>query len=243
LDGTLLNYRGFLYLSQGRLHDALAVQQQALVALAAQNFGQWRVKALTALAWIHLRLARPDTALGYAEHALVECEKINERRQLAYTLIVRGILRTDARAWAAARQDFAAARDILHGYEMFNRGLEAEVGIAYLDLLEGDHAAALAGGHAVLTHLEAHPMDFTEDVCQVLITSDRIFQQLDPAARPRLCKLIRLHLTTRTATLDAATTTLFWQVPEHQMLRAALQEVEHASPLHARVRVYAAPAA
>lgn len=221
MDAVLLNYRGFLYLNQGRVADALEVQQQAVVALATQSFGQWRVKALTALAWIHLRLEKPEEALVYAEMAREDCEKINERRQEAYTLIVSGILRTMGGDLCAARQDFDAAHKILCGFEMFNRALEAQVGLAYLDLLGGDHDAALASAHEILAHLETHPVDFTEDVCQLLLTCQHILQRLDPHALPRLRKLIDLHLDTRTATLDEATAKLFWQMPAHQALRAA----------------------
>ena len=225
MDSVVLNYRGFLYLNQGRLADALEIQQQAVVALATENYGQWRVKALTALAWIHLRLEKPAEALTYADISLAACEEFNERRQAAYTHIVRGILYTASGAWDAARADFATAHEILYGYEMFNRALEAQVGLAYLDLLEGDHASALDSAHAILAHLEAHPVDFTEDVAQLLLTCWQILQRLDADALPRLAKLIDLHLTTRTATLDAATATLFWQIPAHQALRAASTSV------------------
>ena len=221
MDSVVLNYRGFLYLNQGRLADALEIQQQAVVALATENYGQWRVKALTALAWIHLRLEKPQEALVYANMALDECAKFNERRQEAYTLIVRGILRTMGGDLCAARQDFSAAHTILCAFEMFNRALEAQVGLAYLDLLEGHHDAALASAHEILAHLEAHPVDFTEDVCQLLLTCQHILQRLDPDACPRLRKLIDLHLATRTATLDDATAKLFWQIPAHQALRTA----------------------
>ena len=82
---------------------------------------------------------------------------------------------------------------------MFNRALEAESGLAYVAFLEGDADAALCGAHAILAHLEEHPVDFTEDVCQVLLSLHRIFQAHDHAALPRLCRLIDHHFATRTA--------------------------------------------
>jgi tetratricopeptide (TPR) repeat protein len=220
-DPTILNYRGFLLLNQGRLADAVATQRQALAGLTTQSYAQWRVKALTALAWLSLYMEQPDQAHDYLETAIPQCREINEQRQLAYALICRGTLRTQRGEWAAARPDFAEARTILRSFEMFNRALEAEGGLAYLAFLEGNATGALQGAHAILAHLEAHPVDFTEDVCQLLLSCYRILKSLDPAAATRLGNLARHHLDTRTATLDAATLKLFWQIPAHHELREA----------------------
>jgi tetratricopeptide (TPR) repeat protein len=218
-DPTLLNYWGFYLFSQGRLEDALAMQLAALAGLTSHSVRQWRVKALTALGWIHMRLGKHDEAVRYAEESMAQSGAINEQRQLAYALIVRGILHTNRGELVAARARFADACAILHAYEMENRAQEAEVGLAYVDFLEGENACALERTHAILAHLEAHPIDFTEDSCQLLYTCLCILRVLDGAALPRLCKLIQLHLSTRTATLDAETTRLFWQHPIHQELR------------------------
>lgn len=224
-DATILNYKGFLYLGQGRLDDALAAQQKALARLTTNGHQQWRVKALTALAWIHMRRQEPDEAMVYAELSLDECRKLNEQRQAAYTHIVRGILRTERGDLADARADFEEANAVLSTLEMPNRRLEAQAGIAYLEMLEGNQHAALCAVHAILAHLEMHPVDFTEDVCQLLLSCKRILHALDPAALPRLCHLIDHHLSTRTATLDNATRNLFRQIPAHQELRQATLQI------------------
>jgi hypothetical protein len=53
----------------------------------------------------------------------------------------------------------------------------------------------------------------------MLLRCQRILKALDPAALPRLAVVSSHHLATRTATLDAATQALFWQVPGHEELR------------------------
>jgi tetratricopeptide (TPR) repeat protein len=223
-DPTIVNYRGFLLLNQGRLADAVATQQQALAGLTAQSHAQWRVKALTALAWLSLYMDNAEQAAGYVEMAISQCRAINEQRQLAYALICRGTLRTQRGELATARPDFEEARTILRSFEMFNRALEAEAGLAYLAFLEGNAPVALQGALAILAHLEKHPVDFTEDVCQLLLACYRILSSLDPAAAARLGNVVRHHLDTRTATLDPATLKLFWQIPAHHELREAVRK-------------------
>jgi DNA-binding SARP family transcriptional activator/predicted ATPase len=223
-DPVLLNYRGFLDLNAGRLRDALDAQQRALAGLTAQGHPQWRVKALTALGWIHQRLGKPDEAMRYAEVSLAQCYQINEQRQAAYTLILLGTLHTERGELAQARSDFVEARAILHSFEIMNRAQEADAGLAYLALLTGDVAAAREGAAGLLAHMEAHPLDYTEDVCQVLYLCGRILAAMDAPNLPRLGRLVAQHFATRTATLDAASARLFWQMPIH----AALRELCHA---------------
>lgn len=223
-DPVLLNYRGFLDLNAGRLLDALDAQQRALAGLTTQGHRQWRVKALTALGWIHQRLGKWDEAMRYAEESLAQCRALNEQRQAAYTLILLGTLRTErgrteAGDLAQARADFLEARAILHSFEMINRAQEAESGLAYLDFLTGDVAAARESAAGLLAHLETHPVDYTEDVCQMLFLCSRILAAIDAPNLPRLCRLIVQHFATRTATLDEASARLFWQMPPHAALR------------------------
>jgi hypothetical protein len=134
-------------------------------------------------------------------------------------LILLGTLHTERGELAQARSDFVEARAILHSFEIMNRAQEADAGLAYLALLTGDVAAAREGAAGLLAHMEAHPLDYTEDVCQVLYLCGHILTATDAPNLPRLGRLASQHFATRTATLDAASARLFWQMPIHAALR------------------------
>jgi len=165
-----LNCLGFLYFNKGQLSQAQTVQEHALQQLRQQRFAQWEVKALTALAWIHLALGNLTAALDYATEASEAARAVNEQRQAAYASTCLGHVLIELHRYAEAVATFHQAITWHEQMQQANRRLEPLAGLAQVALLQGELAQAQRYTEEILMHLQQHLLDRTEDAFRVYLT-------------------------------------------------------------------------
>lgn len=218
----LLNYLGFAYFNKGQLAQAKTAQEAALHELSQRQLhNQWVVKALTSLGWIHLILGDLKPALAYTHQASQASLAINELRQAAYAFTCMGHVLTELQRYTEAIAAFQQAVTFHQQMQQDNRRMEPLAGLAQVALLQGDMPQAQRLGEEILTHLQTHTLDRTEETLRVYLTCYRILDaQNGSRAQDLLCAAYD-QLQKRAATIeDLEAQRLFWEaIPDHQWVR------------------------
>ncbi len=126
--------------SQGRYDDAIELSRRA--ANLARNLIENRTTAYGYLALARVELLRPNYhhAQQYADRAINAAQEIGVRHVLANALLVKAHSALFNREYETATSFYEQAAEITQALSMQAKGLEAELGQAYLMALQGDHS-------------------------------------------------------------------------------------------------------
>ena len=219
-----LNCLGFLYLNMGQLPQAQAAQERALQQLRQLRFTQWEVKALTALGWIHLLSRNLAGALAYATEARAASLAVNEQRQAAYASTCLGYVLIEQQQLAEATAAFHQAIGWHEQMQQANRRLEPLAGLAQVALLQGDLPQAQHLVEEILTHLQNHTLDRTEDAFRVYLTCYQVLRTgHDPRTRTMLHTAYEQLQTRALSLAEPEAQRHFWEaIPTHREVQQAM---------------------
>ena len=219
-----LNCLGFLYLNMGQLPQAQAAQERALQQLRQLRFTQWEVKALTALGWIHLLSRNLAGALAYATEARAASLAVNEQRQAAYASTCLGYILLEQQQVAEAVAAFHQAIGWHEQMQQANRRLEPLAGLAQVALLQGELTQAQHIVEEILTHLQNHTLDRTEDAFRVYHTCYQVLRTgHDPRTRTMLHTAYEQLQTRALSLAEPEAQRHFWEaIPTHREVQQAM---------------------
>jgi DNA-binding SARP family transcriptional activator len=219
-----LNCLGFLYFNRGQLTQAQRMQEQALQQLRQQRFVQWELKALTSLGWIHLLSGNFSGALAYATEGRAAALAVNDQRQAAYASTCLGHSLIELQQYAEATAAFQQAVSWHEQMEQANRRLEPLAGLARVALLQGDLAQGQRIVEVILTHLQSHTLDRTEDAFRVYHTCYHLLRATGDGRAHAMLHTAYEQLQTRALTIaDPAARRHFWEaIPGHKEIERLL---------------------
>jgi len=223
--GVVLNYLGFAYFNQGRIAEAQATQETALATLQQHNVGQWAVKALMALGWIHYYRGDWARALTYLRDGIAQARRLNEERQAGYTLTCLGHVLTALAQFAEAGDAYRQAMTLHERLGQTNRAQEPRAGLAHILLRQGLRTEALAQIEPILAYLPHHTLFATEESFHVYLFCYRILSANQAPQATILLQTIYTQLQARAATIDNAEhCRLFWEeMPGHAEIATAMK--------------------
>ncbi len=228
--GQTINNMGNVYRCLGQYAEARDYLERALALRHEVDDRQGESLTLETLSLLLERMGDPEAALACAQKALDIVQALGERAIQAYALTnmahaqaALGKLEPAARAY---RQAVTLRRELGEGH----LALESLAGLARLALAAGDPAEAQAHVEEILTALEAHTLDGTDEPLRVYLTCVQVLAAHDDPRAPAVLEAAHALLQTRAARIhdDSLRQTFLHDVPEHRELLERYRAVFNA---------------
>lgn len=187
---TILNNRGTVLWAVGQYAQAGAHYRQALRIYREIGNEQAAGETLANLSLLASSTGDPTSALTLAQQAIAASEAYDDRHNLANAWTYLARAQTTLGELDAATDSLCRARSFLGETSPAARDVEVQAGLAYIALLGGHVAQALAAIEPVLAAL-AHDPDVTgaEEPMRIHWISYRVLQACgDPRAEPVLLR-------------------------------------------------------
>ena len=215
-EGVTLDYLAGMQLNLGDYAGAQESLTTALSLLQQTKSAGWICKTWcdrSLLEWLQGAFSAAHTSAIQAHKLAVE---VGDQRQVGYALTRCGralhCLGQDTEALRAFEQAF-----VIHtALEQHNHAMAALAGSALSTLAQQDLAQAGQQVETILTHLQCHQLDRTDEGLQVYLSCYQVLLALHDPRASNLLQCAREQLQTRTATLitDEARQR-FWAAPIH----------------------------
>jgi tetratricopeptide (TPR) repeat protein len=177
--------------------------------------------ALQRLAIAELGRGEVDAALSCARRSVDVASHTLSSLEHGYGQLTLGYAAAGAALWLEARSAFAAAAEAMGGLDLPTLAREARVGLAHVELAEGDVESAVAIVREVVTHLDIEGLEGSISPGRVLLTCWQVLDAAgDPAARDVL-ERAHVYLRTRAESVgDDELARGYLAVPVHATLLA-----------------------
>ena len=192
---------------------------------------KYRVKVLGLLALLYHASGENTQASNYGEEAVNFARKLSDPRvggdaftRWGRVLVSQGRLAEAAELFQQALADFRQM-------EQDNHTMMPLAGLAEVALRQGELAQALSWVEPILTHLQTHQLDRTDEELYVYLVCYHVLRAAKDACAADLLQRAFEQLQARAATLENdRQQQLFWSVPCHAEVLAATQP-NRTSPL------------
>lgn len=223
--GALLEL-GCLYEAQGDYANAQLYLDHAL-RLYQKNGSQqqYRVKVLGLLALLYHARGENTQASNYGEAAVNFARKLSDPRVGGDAFTRWGRVLVSEGRLAEAADLFRQALADFRQMEQVNHSIMPLAGLAQIALRQGELAQALSWVEPILTHLQTHQLDRTDEELYVYLVSYQVLRATQDARAVDLLQLAFEQLQARAATLENDhRQQMFWSVPAHAEVLAETQQ-------------------
>ncbi|MBX3013068.1 MAG: AAA family ATPase [Caldilineaceae bacterium] len=220
-------YLGFYSLQSGHGEAAEQLLKRALAGYrTVEKTRPHRTIALYWLGLLHIYRAEFAVALAYGEQALQAAEPRGDRRHMALAHTLMGHAWLGLNEFAAAQQNYQAAKALAFAMEQYNRSLEPMAGLAAIALQQGKLSEARAIVEEILSQLETRNLDRTEEALQIYRVCYQVLQALADSRSSMMLQAMYAHLQARAATIaDPTHQQLFWEaMPGHREILTAIRK-------------------
>lgn len=211
-------------MAQGDYDNAI-LQLEKSLQLYRENGSQqqYRVEVLSQIALFHYIIGESMQAVAYGEEAVHLARSLGDPRvrgdaftRMGRILVRQGQLDNATELFHQALADFRQT-------EQDNHTMMPIAGLAEIALRQGEVAQAQGWVEQILSHLETHQLDCTDEELYVYMTGYHVLSKLANPRAATLLKLAHAHLQTRAASLEGAEAlNFFWSAPPHAAVLAAL---------------------
>jgi tetratricopeptide (TPR) repeat protein len=217
--GWLALMQGDYALAQSQLTEALRIYQET------GNQQQYRVKVLGLLALLHHAQGDHAQASRYGADAVNFARQLHDPRVEGDALTRWGRVLVSQDKLVEAAELFQQALVYFRQTEQWNHTMMPLAGLAEIALRQGDSVQAQAWLDPVLTHLQTHQLDRTDEELYVYMTCYRVLRALQDQRFIDLLRLAYEQLQVRAASLETAyEQQMFWSAPPHAAVLAAVEK-------------------
>lgn len=223
-EGTVLNYLAGAYLQMGDYAHAQQLQTTALKALNQSKAGGWICKAWSELSLLHWLQGEYLLAYETAAQAYILAQEVGDRRQIGYALTRRGRALNGLNRYREADVALQEAYALHCDLEQTNRSMEPLAGLAESAHQQNHLPQALCYVEQILTHLQTHQLDRTDEALHVYMSCYRVMKTENDPHAGTLLQLAYKQLQQRASSLETESArTLFWSVPLHSEVLTTMQ--------------------
>ena len=219
---------GCLYMGMGDYATAQQHFNRAL-HLCRENDAkqQYRVKLEGHLARFYLLTGDLSRAAAHGEAAVAFARNLPDPRIQGDAFTRCGRVRASQGKLVEAADLFQQALTCFRQMEQWNHALMPLVGLAEIALRQGDRIQVQAWLELVLTHLQMHQLDRTDEELYVYMTGYRVLHELADQRSEQLLQLAHEQLQIRAASLATAEERrLFWAAPAHTEVVMAMRKAD-----------------
>jgi predicted ATPase/DNA-binding SARP family transcriptional activator len=215
--GALLEL-GCLYLAQGDYEPATTYLEQALHLYRERgNQQQYRVKVLSLLALLYQDRGNYTQASAYGEEAVRFARNLGDPRISGDAFIRWGRVLVKGGQLDEAAELFRQALLYFRQMEQQNHAMMALAGLAEVALCQGELAQAQSWVDSILTYLQTHHLDCTDEELYVYMMGYRVLRATKDSRAIDLLQLAHDQLQQRAATLaNEKERQLFWSALPHR---------------------------
>jgi DNA-binding SARP family transcriptional activator/predicted ATPase len=202
LESRILNALGFVHARLGHYDEAIGYHLRGLTICTADQDAIQQSHALHNLCVDYYGLGRYKEAYSYGQEALAIAERNDLLDGIGYAQLHLGHLLAKMRLYGDAERALLAARDAFVRLERKVVEIEAEAGLAHVDQLVGQLPSALAHVNQVLTFLESHTLDGSDEPVRVYLHCYQALAACNDSRADALLEAGRRFVHHRAALLD-----------------------------------------